>query len=271
LCGTGSLCPPGFECASDGKCRLGPLDLGTARDAAATDGPPMCLACTGGGCCSNEQCLPSGTSTGVLGKLCSDGTVVDCGTPGQPCCGEHTCGGQACCSNEICVSRLGTCANGMRCMGIRSCGGCGAAGQPCCPIVPDGVAAPSCTVTGLTCAVATMTCVSCGGAGQPCCDGSRCANGGCCDHATPGGVCVAQSASCSNGGSCVARGCANGTCGRLREPSCSDGIGCTAPLSIEHDGVCTPCGGSGEPCCETVGGKYCSPPFVCNAANSCQH
>ena len=62
--------------------------------------------------------------------------------------------------------------------------------------------------------------------------------------------------------------CANGLCGGLGEAACADGGGCTAPLTYEATG-CAACGGLLQPSCGAAAGRYCVPPYVCDATYAC--
>src|SRR5437588_8567945 len=58
----------------------------------------------GAKCCPDTTCKSGGS--------CNGGTCVQCGAPGQACCGGQ-CGAGSACANGLCAS-------------------CGGAGQPCC-------------------------------------------------------------------------------------------------------------------------------------------
>src|SRR5258708_5975907 len=107
-------------------------------------------------CCPDNSCKSGGS--------CNNGTCVQCGAPGQACCG----GGQIC----------------------QQCGG---AGQPCCP-------GETCNASGLACGGGV--CVACGAVGERCCPGAAC-NGGCCDpgkiSCIGNGSMCSTGGSCANG------------------------------------------------------------------------
>jgi hypothetical protein len=113
------------------------------------------------------------------------------------------------------------------------------------------------------------SCQQCGGAGQPCCDNNVCGdNTGCCDHNND--TCVLAGAMCSMmEGACTAGGCMGGACGQAGQATCQNGVGCTAPFTVEDNGMCVPCGGNGQRCC-TGRGDSCGSGFVCNGNGMCE-
>jgi hypothetical protein len=110
-----------------------------------------------------------------------------------------------------------------------------------------------------------QNCAACGGAGQPCCNGTSCGGGGCCDNNT--GLCLGAGTACgagANAGTCTNGGCQSGRCGRLGEPACPGGIGCTAPYTFEQNGNCVACGAQDQICCDNGNnGRYCGAGELC--------
>jgi hypothetical protein len=235
--------------------------------------------CGGGACCIDSLCIHDGTACGV-GKICRDSSCVVCGIGGQPCCANNVCAA-GCCepATRQCVA-VGTICGAGQCMLGGACGTCGGTAGRCC-------------ATGTTPASGQMvkkaagcskgpgvcdddgngaTCKSCGLNNQPCCAVNSCADG-CCVL----GVCHSNNTSCRWGlsGSCKAGSCADGKCGGVNQPCCSDT--CTAPntrclpLANSPDKTCQPCGGKDERCCLDPGSDpngtagrvpiYCESPY----------
>ncbi len=113
LCGPSGQCPTGYQCAGDGKCYTGDVDLGNGDLAG-------CVRST----CGSDAC-------GVISDNC-EGTI-DCGDPctmGTTCGGggtPHLCG----CPTEVScgVRNCGTIPDG--CGGAETCGGACPMGQSC--------------------------------------------------------------------------------------------------------------------------------------------
>jgi hypothetical protein len=61
---------------------------------------------------------------------------------------------------------------------------------------------------------------------------------------------------------CAGGGCGT-SCGKLGQPACMGGVGCTAPDTINVNGNCEACGGNGERCCRN---DFCARPYTCNNA-----
>lgn len=287
-CGQDGACPRGLVCDTDQRCRRTPadaavdlavdVDLGeddlTPVDLAGADllacGGPYQVACngtacTGGACVQSVSlvCIPTGHSGGMSGLVCEAGAFVACGGAAQPCCQTSACtAAGSCCVGARCVSDGTSCGTGAGVCNTGSCANCGGAGKKCC--AGDGPAAHFCTAALLACHRLLDDCVACGGAGQACCEGSGCTNGGCCDGTTA--TCVSAGDACNGQGTCTAGGCQGGSCGRLGQPPCGGGVGCTAPRTVDSGGVCVACGGGGQPCCAASGGGYCGSPNVCIGA-----
>ena len=191
-------------------------------DGDATGCTPACtegLVCEGTSCvCPPGACCPRCTDA----QTCVAGSCMQCGAPGEPCCG-------------------GTCGAGAQCNG-GACEACGGDGQPCCggactgaltceagrcamPPPPCGGDSQACC-SGNTCASRDLVCemplfsparcVACGGTDQPCCT-----SGAACNDATDScaiGTCRACGTPltpCCPDGSCLfGSHCAEGTGGR---------------------------------------------------------
>ncbi len=220
-----------------------------------------------------------GQATGAGGS-----TVIACGEPGTPCCGNTGCNNGGCCVSGICMAAGGTCVNlGGGVCNAGSCGTCGAAGQLCCTSStgagvctavetrcgaggictkcgdPGGACCPGPTGGTGTCKGASICsndlCIACGTPGTACCPGNQCASG-CCYSNT----CLGEGTACgSNGGTCQAGRCSG--CGSATQGCCAnlcyDGLLCKS-------GTCTSCGGVGQTCCASGGATP-----VCQAGTIC--
>jgi hypothetical protein len=60
-----------------------------------------------------------------------------------------------------------------------------------------------------------------------------------------------------------------GTCGQAGQAPCPN-AGCTAAFTVEDNGTCVACGGSGQRCCPGRGGDSCGTGFVCNGGGTCE-
>jgi len=141
-------------------------------------------------------------------------------------------------------------------------GGCGAGacldGKLCIPAGEAGSQADQVCVAG--------SFKKCGGPGDPCCAHSSCAGAACCS----GQLCVAAAAECTATlGACLVGGpsratCGGGVepCGGLGQPCCDTGglrVGAEGDFCVSGRLVCgslgcAACGATGDPCCE---GGWC--------------
>jgi hypothetical protein len=76
---------------------------------------------------------------------------------------------------------------------------------------------------------------------------------------------------CGNNRICATGGC--GDCGRVGQQRCNNVVGCTADFVVNQNGMCVPCGGSDQTCCNGAGGGgWCATPFACTGGGggTCQ-
>lgn len=168
-------------------------------------------------CCEpNDTCDPGGVCDGSQGE---NGTCVECGTEGKPCCENDTCN-----TGEL------TCATG-------TCVECGDVTEPCCEdefCNPGGI----CNNNG----ICVPPAANCGQLNQPCCDGNQCAQGRCING------------TCQNPGPAPATSCTSGAQCPAVAPFCNTGTG----QCVSIGGLRCKSGETAQKCCNRSVKKGCN-------------
>jgi hypothetical protein len=172
----------------------------------------QCGTSVGAPCCGN-------TCSG-MNLMCSAGSCVSCGAPGQTCCPYNSCFNQSngtfgCCVSNVCIG------SGQGCPASIGGGICGGMPPQSGCVQPDGGNCGSdncctgnvCTWQNTTCDTASHKCTGCGYAGSSACPDGTC-NGG----------------SINQNGTCV-------SCGGLYQACCSSSTACNSSYYCDG-GVC---------------------------------
>jgi hypothetical protein len=245
----GGACDDGNACTSGETCQGGSCTGGTPMTCPAADQCHTQASCSGGACPANPA-KPNGTSCNdgnscTTGETCQGGACT--GGTGIVCPAADQCHNQASCTGGVCPVNPGKpdgtpCSDGNTCTTGETCqsGSCTGGSGVVCPIADQCHIQASCSggVCPLNAAKPN---------GTPCNDGNLCTNGescqaGTCTNGTP--------VQCTALDQCHTAGACNSSTGACSNPTkangtpCDDGVFCTTPDACTG-GVC---GGPARQC-----------------------